>query len=89
MFIRLMFYTHSVTKESEKMAKNCYMVDNAFENSFLMRLEISSLAAELQNSIARFSANDLFDVNLNTLCGVLTTTVTYFVVIIQFRPESP
>lgn len=82
-----MFSTHSVTKTSQKMVHNCYMVDNVLQNSLVKRLEIVNLSAELSNSVARFSAHELFDLNLNTLCGILTTTVTYFVVIIQFRPE--
>lgn len=77
--------SYSVTAKSQKMELNCYKMENIDNHSLVMRLEIGYLAAELKNSVAKFSARNLFDVNLNTLCGILTTTLTYFVVIIQLQ----
>lgn len=76
---------HSVTAESQKMTVACYKIQDTLEYSSLLRQEITNFAIELHYNVAKISAVDLLDVNLDSLSRILAATVTYFVVIFQLK----
>lgn len=87
--IMLMFYMttcNNATLACRELSFICYKLQNNVTEPWQIT-KILSLAHELESNIFKFSAADFFEVNNSTLFKILVSTVTYFIVIIQFNSE--
>lgn len=75
---------NSTTTESKKLTFSCYKLQDVFHDSFTACLEVVNLAKELETNVLKFTAVDFFDMSHNTLFGILATTLTYLIIIIQY-----
>ena len=75
----------SVTTESSKTAFLCYKLQEHFPPKSDERLEILILAKQVQANDVKITAADFFEINRRTLCGILATTTTYVIVVLQFK----
>ncbi|KAJ3658278.1 hypothetical protein Zmor_010028 [Zophobas morio] len=84
-FILVMMNGSTVTTESSKTAFLCYKLQEHFPPKSDERLEILILAKQVRANNVKITAADFFEINRNTLCGILATTTTYVIVVLQFN----
>lgn len=69
---------------SKKLSFLCYKLQEEVTEVAQIPAVIN-LARELEANVATFSAADFFEINNNTLFGILASATTYFIIIIQFN----
>lgn len=75
---------NSATAASKNLTFSCYKLQEMSSISYTGRLEVVSLAKELERNVLKFSVIDFFDMSHNTLFGIFTTTLTYIIILIQY-----
>ncbi|RZB40915.1 hypothetical protein BDFB_014701 [Asbolus verrucosus] len=71
--------------ESKKIMLLCYKMQQGFSDNSKERRELKWLTNEISINIAKFTAAEFFEINRNTFFGILSTTTTYLIIIIQFN----
>jgi gustatory receptor len=75
----------SVASESRITAEMCFKMQKCFPGNSNERRELLWLANETSVNIVRFTAAEFFEINRGTVFGILSTTTTYFIIIVQFK----
>lgn len=84
LLILYMTTCNNATSASKELSFICYKLQDKVTKPF-ETAEILNLAHEFESNILKFSAADFFEINNCTLFGIFASTVTYFVIIIQFN----
>lgn len=74
----------NATAASKKLSFLCYKLQEKVKEVSQLTVVVN-LARELKSNVATFSAADFFEINNNTLFGILASATTYFIIIIQFN----
>lgn len=85
--ILIAFASQMVEKTAKSVSKNCYKV---LEDSTLdkeMKNELFIMANYAKNELPRFTAAGFFSISRNTICGLFSTTATYFIVALQLNDK--
>lgn len=69
---------------SKKLSFLCYKLQEKITEASQIPT-LLNLARELESNVATFSAAEFFEINNNTLFGILASATTYFIIIIQFN----
>lgn len=85
--ILLIFYMttcNNATSASKELSFICYKLQEKMSITS-QTAKILNLADEFESNISTFSAADFFEINNSTLFRIFVSTLTYFIIIIQFN----
>nr|XP_015834786.1 PREDICTED: gustatory receptor 68a [Tribolium castaneum] len=74
-----------VASNSRKTAEMCYKLQGFYPEEAPQRKELLRFASESRGSVAKFTAADFFEIDRGTFFGILSTTTSYFIIMIQFN----
>lgn len=75
---------NNATSASKELSVICYKLQDQKTETW-QTAEILCLAHEFESNSFKLSAADFFDINNSTLFGIFASTMTYFIIIIQFN----
>ncbi|XP_044254072.1 gustatory receptor 68a-like [Tribolium madens] len=76
------------TSNSRKTAELCYKLQSFYPQDAPQRKELLRFASESRGSVAKFTAADFFEIDRGTFFGILSTTTSYFIILIQFNTKK-
>ncbi|KAJ8952979.1 hypothetical protein NQ318_015339 [Aromia moschata] len=84
----IIFTCDFTVKESRKLLVTCSRMERYLPLTSKERSELLRLEDQIRNNRPSFTAAGFFQINRSTLLSLISTTTTYFIIVLQFRNAS-